>query len=101
RVSVPEQTDITSIFGFPEKQIQSRPDTPPLIFGRRMWRLDFDNQKRWENHLMGWASADDPLSIVALEFPTAEAAAEYFKSHGWTFFVEEPKRTHRVMSLSQ
>ncbi|KAL7058436.1 hypothetical protein AAHC03_017224 [Spirometra sp. Aus1] len=105
RVTVPKQTDITPISGIPDEQIQSRvariymptrPATQSGTFGTRMWRIDFDNQERWENPLMGWASTGDPLSNVSMKFPTAEAAVEYCNSQGWKFFVEEPKKTHIV-----
>merc|ERR1712128_402443 len=29
--------------------------------GIKRWKIEFDNQQRWENHLMGWSSTADPV----------------------------------------
>ena len=55
------------------------------------WKIEFDNQQRWENNLMGWASTADPLSNMVLDFATKEDAMAFAEKHGWAYELEDPK----------
>lgn len=46
------------------------------------WKLEFDNQQRWENPLMGWGSTGDPISNLNLEFNSKEDAIVYCQRMG-------------------
>lgn len=41
--------------------------------------------------LMGWTSADDPLSTLAgrLKFPTQDEAVSFARQRGWDFTVDD------------
>uniref|UniRef100_A0A0N5AGR7 NADH dehydrogenase [ubiquinone] iron-sulfur protein 4, mitochondrial n=1 Tax=Syphacia muris TaxID=451379 RepID=A0A0N5AGR7_9BILA len=58
----------------------------------KAWKIELDNQERWENPLMGWCSTGDPLSNLnmALKFATKEAAISFCTRNGWEYEVEEP-----------
>ena len=58
----------------------------------RTWRLEFENQERWENPLMGWASSGDPLSNVTISFDSKEQAVAFAIKNGFTYEVMEPKQ---------
>lgn len=46
------------------------------------WKLEFNNQERWENPLMGWGSTGDPLSNLNIDFNTKEDAIVYCQRMG-------------------
>ena len=62
-----------------------------LDFSLFRWKIEFDNQQRWENNLMGWASTADPLSNMVLDFATKEDAMAFAEKHGWAYELEDPK----------
>ncbi|KAM7536706.1 hypothetical protein Aperf_G00000086166 [Anoplocephala perfoliata] len=101
-VVVPEKTDITPLANIPLEQLQTRTvriympsksATQSGTFGSNKWRLEINNQQRWENLLMGWASTGDPLSNFSMDFPNVESAIAYCKDQGWNYYIEEPKKT--------
>lgn len=50
--------------------------------------------RRWENPLMGWTSTADTLGVVArsaLEFGSADAAADFAARQGWAYEVVQPQ----------
>eukprot|EP00092_Neocalanus_flemingeri_P008356 GFUD01009010.1.p1 GENE.GFUD01009010.1~~GFUD01009010.1.p1 ORF type:complete len:182 (-),score=58.05 GFUD01009010.1:297-842(-) len=59
--------------------------------GIKRWKIEFDNQQRWENHLMGWASTADPVSNVLIDFADKEDAIAFAERHGWEYVLEDPK----------
>merc|ERR1711983_105321 len=59
--------------------------------GIKRWKIEFDNQQRWENKLMGWASSADPVSNILLDFATKEDAIAFAERHGWDYELEDPK----------
>eukprot|EP00091_Calanus_sinicus_P018552 TRINITY_DN4277_c0_g1_i2.p1 TRINITY_DN4277_c0_g1~~TRINITY_DN4277_c0_g1_i2.p1 ORF type:complete len:180 (-),score=90.87 TRINITY_DN4277_c0_g1_i2:90-629(-) len=59
--------------------------------GIKRWKIEFDNQQRWENNLMGWASTADPVSNILLDFADKEDAIAFAERHGWEFVLEDPK----------
>lgn len=101
-VVVPEKTDITPLSNIPVEQLETRTiriympsksATQSGTYGSNKWRIEVNNQQRWENPLMGWASTGDPLSNFVMDFHDAESAIAYCKDQGWNYFVEEPKKT--------
>ncbi|VUZ41202.1 unnamed protein product [Hymenolepis diminuta] len=101
-VVVPEKTDITPLSNIPVEQLETRTvriympsksATQSGTYGSNRWRIEVNNQQRWENPLMGWASTGDPLSNFVMDFHDAESAIAYCKNQGWNYFVEEPKKT--------
>jgi len=46
------------------------------------WKLEFDNQPRWENPLMGWGSTGDTVSNLTLDFGSKEDAIVYCQRMG-------------------
>ncbi|EDV26914.1 uncharacterized protein TRIADDRAFT_22290, partial [Trichoplax adhaerens] len=60
-------------------------------YATRLWILDFDNQERWENPLMGWASSADPVSNVYVQFDSKEEAIAFAEKNGWTYTVDSPQ----------
>merc|ERR1719504_514880 len=59
--------------------------------GIKRWKIEFDNQQRWENNLMGWSSTADPLSNMVLDFASKEDAMAFAEKHGWAYELEDPK----------
>ena len=59
--------------------------------GIKRWKIEFDNQQRWENNLMGWASSADPVSNILLDFANKEDAVAFAEKHGWEYTLEDPK----------
>merc|ERR1712226_1294061 len=59
--------------------------------GIKRWKIEFDNQQRWENNLMGWSSSADPLSNMLIDFATKEDAVAFAERHGWAYELEDPK----------
>ena len=59
--------------------------------GIKRWKIEFDNQQRWENNLMGWASSADPVSNILLDFANKEDAVAFAERHGWEYVLEDPK----------
>ena len=62
-----------------------------LIFIHFRWKIEFDNQQRWENNLMGWSSSADPVSNVLLDFASKEDAVAFAERHNWEYQLEDPK----------
>ncbi|XP_065912330.1 NADH dehydrogenase [ubiquinone] iron-sulfur protein 4, mitochondrial-like [Dysidea avara] len=56
------------------------------------WKLEFENDERWENPLIGWTSTADPLSNMTVSFDTKEEAVAFAIEHGWSYEVVEPAR---------
>ncbi|VDD82860.1 unnamed protein product [Mesocestoides corti] len=101
-IVVPKETDVSPLAHIPQEQLKTRTvriylpskaATQSGTFGSNKWRIEVDNQQRWENPLMGWASTGDPLSNFSMDFPSVESAIEYCKSQGWSYVVEEPHKT--------
>jgi hypothetical protein len=60
----------------------------------RQWVLEHEPAApRRPDPLMGWASTDDTLSQVQLEFETREQAVAYAEKHGIDYQVFEPAPT--------
>ncbi|KNC55549.1 NADH dehydrogenase Fe-S protein 4 [Thecamonas trahens ATCC 50062] len=59
--------------------------------GRETWKIDWEQETRWKNPLMGWNSSADPVGQAQVEFPTREAAIKFAVEQGWTYVV---KKTH-------
>jgi hypothetical protein len=59
----------------------------------RQWVLEYELSPRTPDPLMGWASTDDTLSQVQLEFETKEQAVAYAEKHGIDYQVFEPAPT--------
>jgi len=57
------------------------------------WRIQLDNQAKWENPLMGWTSTADVMENVlsndGLRFDTREEAAAFCEKHGWKYEILE------------
>lgn len=65
------------------------------------WKIEFNNQQRWENWLMGWTSNADPLSNLSINFPTKEQAVAFCEKNHLNWFVEEqPERKIRKKSYA-
>jgi NADH dehydrogenase (ubiquinone) Fe-S protein 4 len=60
--------------------------------GIKRWKIEFDNQQRWENNLTGWASTADPVSNTLLDFADKEDAIAFAERHGWEYVLEDPKK---------
>ena len=82
------------VTGIPDEQLKNRrvriykPSRNPMQSGvqnMKNWRIEFNNQERWENQNMGWGSTGDPLSNVAgwLKFKTQEDAVAFCIRQGW------------------
>lgn len=64
------------IFIMPKNAMQSG------TYQTHKWKLEFDNQQRWENPLMGWGSTSDALSNLNLEFNSKDDAIVYCQRMG-------------------
>lgn len=52
------------------------------------WKLQFERRSPLRNEpLMGWTEDDDPLALVELSFPSAEAAIAYAGRQGLRYTV--------------
>ncbi|XP_003390778.1 PREDICTED: NADH dehydrogenase [ubiquinone] iron-sulfur protein 4, mitochondrial-like [Amphimedon queenslandica] len=51
------------------------------------WTMEFDNQERWENPLMGWTSTGDPNSNVIINFDSKEQAIAFAVQSGFKYQV--------------
>jgi hypothetical protein len=56
----------------------------------RQWVLEYEEAPRRPDPLMGWASTEDTLSQVLLEFETREQATAYAEKRGIEYQVFEP-----------
>lgn len=56
------------------------------------WKIEFENEERWENPLMGWASTADPLSNMTLSFDTKEDAIAFATEYGWKYTIIEAEK---------
>eukprot|EP00887_Chlorella_sp_A99_P003626 scaffold7.g3626.t1 len=56
--------------------------------GGPAWKVQFENQAKWINPLMGWTSTADALEN--------EAAIAFAEKNGWSFEVEEPHLRSRA-----
>jgi len=60
----------------------------------QQWLLEYElASPRVPDPLMGWASTDDTLSQVQLEFETKEQAVAYAEKNGIAYQVFEPAPT--------
>lgn len=55
----------------------------------RHWRITFDHQEAWTNHLMGWTSSADSLQQLNLRFETKEQAIKFCERQGIKYEVHE------------
>ena len=55
----------------------------------RHWRIEFENQERWTNQLMGYQSSADPLGRTQVRFETKDAAIAFARKMGWDYDVLE------------
>ncbi|OZC06619.1 ETC complex I subunit region [Onchocerca flexuosa] len=60
--------------------------------GTKTWKIELDNQERWENLLIGWSSTGDPLSNIsmAMDFASKEDAIRYCETNNLNYEVVEP-----------
>ena len=66
-----------------------------------MWKVEFEQQAKWANPLMGWTSTADALDNVAragMVFQTKEAALEYCAKYGIQAEVRQPNLPEKVRS---
>ena len=57
----------------------------------KAWKIEFNHQHRWNNHLMGWQSGGDPAAqLYHLNFDTPEQAAQYCRKHGFNYEIDQP-----------
>lgn len=75
--------------------VQAKNSMQSGTFQQRKWRIEFDNQERWENPNMGWGSSGDPLSNLYVEFSCKEDAALYCKRMGYEYTIEEPRLVNK------
>ena len=64
-----------------------------------MWKVEFEQQAKWANPLMGWTSTADPLDNVAragMVFQTKEAALAYCAKYGIEAEVRLPNLPKKV-----
>jgi NADH dehydrogenase (ubiquinone) Fe-S protein 4 len=75
-------------------------DSPPACFagGGPAWKVQFENQGKWINPLIGWTSTGDALENVGrpLYFSSKEAAVRFAERNGWGYEVEEPQIRSRA-----
>merc|ERR1712059_14829 len=99
-ITVDGPADVSLTSGMPEEERKERlvriykPAKNAMQSGTagiKRWKIEFDNQQRWENHLMGWSSSGDPLSNVLLDFSSKEDAILFAERQGWDFMLEDPK----------
>ncbi|XP_065836567.1 NADH dehydrogenase [ubiquinone] iron-sulfur protein 4, mitochondrial-like [Oscarella lobularis] len=100
-VEVPEEAtgQISPLTGFPDEHMRRvvriySPSKNAMQSGTnaaRGWRLEFDNQQRWENPLMGWASSADPISNLHIDFDTQEEAICFAEKNGWMYEVDKAR----------
>jgi len=64
----------------------------------KRWIISFQDDgefsESWDNPLMGWVSAADPMSAnirLQFDFENAKEAVYFAKKRGWDFVVEEPR----------
>ena len=55
---------------------------------RNVWKIDWEQETRWQNPLMGWSSSGDPVGQTQLAFPSREAAIAFAADQGWTYVVK-------------
>src|SRR5690606_31532347 len=90
-IQVTGPSEVAPVSGIPEEQISGRIVRIYQIAKNAMqsgteglgrWTMEFDNQQRWENPLMGWCSTGDPHSNTQIHFPTKEAAIAHCEKYG-------------------
>merc|ERR1719334_3088783 len=98
-IEVEGPADVTTTSGMPDAERKERqvrifkPAKNPMQSGTagiKRWKIEFDNQQRWEYNLMGWPSTADPLSNMVLDFATKEDAMAFAEKHGWAYELEDP-----------
>ncbi|KAI6190537.1 NADH dehydrogenase [ubiquinone] iron-sulfur protein 4, mitochondrial [Aphelenchoides bicaudatus] len=57
------------------------------------WKIELDQQERWENPLIGYSSSGDPLSNISMQlnFPTEQDAIAFCEKNSWSYTVEKPQ----------
>eukprot|EP00117_Sycon_ciliatum_P021204 scpid102415/ scgid18654/ NADH dehydrogenase [ubiquinone] iron-sulfur protein 4, mitochondrial; Complex I-18 kDa; Complex I-AQDQ; NADH-ubiquinone oxidoreductase 18 kDa subunit; NADH dehydrogenase [ubiquinone] iron-sulfur protein 4, mitochondrial; Complex I-18 kDa; NADH-ubiquinone oxidoreductase 18 kDa subunit len=58
-------------------------------YGTHHWRIEWPNEERWENPLMGWCSSADMHSNLCVEFDTKQQAIDYCIRQGYQYEVDE------------
>ncbi|TKR93661.1 hypothetical protein L596_008074 [Steinernema carpocapsae] len=103
-IAVSNTVDETmELAGIPEEHMEARTArifkpareaTQTAWNNTNVWKIELDNQKRWENPLMGWSSNADPLSNISmnLDFASAEEAIAFCEKNRWQYEVEQPKQ---------
>ncbi|CAM9126094.1 unnamed protein product [Choristocarpus tenellus] len=108
--SLPEnQVEIMAIDPLPPAQQgrkvvisqRSKAATTSGRYGLHTWNLDFKNQERWSNPLMGWTSTGDPMSNLSLKFDTPEQAVHFCKKRGWDYEVKLPLQSEQVLGATK
>merc|ERR1711953_1391705 len=99
-ITVEGAPDVTVTSGMPEEERLTRvvriykPAKNAMQSGTagiKRWKIEFDNQQRWENNLMGWASSADPVSNLLMDFATKEDAVAFAERNGYDYVLEDPK----------
>ncbi|KAI9179755.1 ndufs4 NADH dehydrogenase Fe-S protein subunit [Blastocladiella emersonii ATCC 22665] len=93
-----EQTDVAVASGAPELMRQRavrifRPAKTAMQSGNdntRFWKLEWNNEDRWTNPLMGWASSADYQQATFLKFRTEEEAVRFAERQGYQYEVVAP-----------
>lgn len=55
------------------------------------WKIDFGQDKHWENHLMGWTSGADPLLYTKLKFRHLDDAINHCVKNTWRYVIDCPQ----------
>jgi len=99
-ITIEGAEDLSLVNGVPEEQLLERtvrifkPAKNAMQSGTagiKRWKIEWNTQERWENHLMGWSSTADPLSNLQLDFATKEDAIAYAEKNKWSYLLEDPK----------
>ncbi|KAI6190536.1 NADH dehydrogenase [ubiquinone] iron-sulfur protein 4, mitochondrial [Aphelenchoides bicaudatus] len=55
-----------------------------------LWKIELDQQQRWENPLIGYSSTGDPLSNISmqLDFPSQQDAIDFCEKNKWPYTLE-------------
>ncbi|CAK9296222.1 unnamed protein product [Gordionus sp. m RMFG-2023] len=104
-----DKEDITCLSGVPLEQeerfvriyVPTRNTMQSGTNNTHKWKIQFDNQERWENPLMGWTSSADPFSNIdgTLEFGSKEDAVIYCEKNRYNYVIEE-KRDKKIIPKS-
>merc|ERR1739842_172189 len=107
-IEVDGPADVTITSGMPDAERKERqvrifkPAKNPMQSGTagiKRWKIEFDNQQRWENNLMGWSSTADPLSNMVLDFATKEYAMAFAENMAGLMSWKTPRNAFPRLSL--